>query len=600
VDPYALIPLTSCVLCTGYCLSVWTGPSSLDDRRRRAYTRGLMALFALYTGFETAFKIVPDSRVAHVCLELAGWTLISMGPVAIMTALRLALRPHEQLRRVAMVLYAIGALLLLLEWRTGLMFEGIVETSFGIRSIAGPLYYPAAVYVLVCGGLAFRTLSRAIADSPNFEAHPLLPRRMIRASVVFLLLASLATDVVLPLAGIEAPGLASLGFGLIALSALWTISQRDGGHITATPGLVSEHILHALNEGVAFLSMDGRVLLANESIAHLVGVEARSFVGQPMAPHLPDLELGGTSDRVELECELHAMNGHTQPVSVSISTVRDGRGTPLGRVVVVRDVRELKTIKNRLVMSGRLAAVGQMAAGIAHEINNPISFVRTNLGVLKEHWQTIDAALVGVARDEAIEAVLKDGEELIAESVEGVDRAAGIVRDVRELSHVGSAGHVHGNLNHILERVIRLVSSDMGTGVSIERRFGEGCRAQVSPDQITQVFVNLLTNAVHAVQPRGHIIIESRRRDDQVEVRFIDDGHGVADEIRERIFDPFYTTKEVGAGTGLGLSISHEIVRGHGGELVYTPNESGGACFTVYLAASPERDQGVHGTPEQD
>jgi len=341
------------------------------------------------------------------------------------------------------------------------------------------------------------------------------------------------------------------------------------------------------------------VLLANESLGHLVGIDARSFVGRPLAPHLPELSLTRTPDRVELECELHATSGHTQPVSASISTVRDGRGTPLGRVVVLRDVREIKTIKNRLVMSGRLAAVGQMAAGIAHEINNPISFARTNLGVLKEHWKTIDAALVGAARDEAIESVLKDGEELIAESVEGIDRAAAIVRDVRELSHVGTAGHVHGNLNHILERVIRLVSPEMGPGVTIERRFGEGCRAQISPDQITQVFVNLLTNAVHAVQPKGRIIVESRRNADQVEVHIIDDGHGVSEEIRDRIFDPFYTTKEVGVGTGLGLSISHEIVRGHGGELVYAPNHPRGSCFSCYFAASPDREA-ESGGPDRD
>jgi signal transduction histidine kinase len=337
------------------------------------------------------------------------------------------------------------------------------------------------------------------------------------------------------------------------------------------------------------------VLLANESLGHLVGADPRSFVGKPLDTYLPDFDLSDSRDRLDADCDLRDLAGHLQPVSLSVSTVRDSRGFALGRVVVLRDVRELKTLKSRLAMSGRLAAVGQMAAGIAHEINNPISFVRTNLGVLREHWRTIDASLHGDARDACIEDVLKDGEDLIAESVEGIDRAAGIVRDVRELSHAGPAGRIHANVNQILERVIRLASQEMGPGVSIERRFGDDCRAHVSPDQITQVFVNLLTNALHAVEGKGHVVIESRRQADRVEVSVIDDGSGIPESIRERIFDPFYTTKEVGVGTGLGLSISHEIVRGHGGELVYAPNPSGGACFTVYLAASPEGAPSLHG-----
>jgi len=589
MDPYALIPLISCVLCTGFCLSVWSGPATLDDRRRRLHTRVLMALFALFTALGTGFRLGLGPTVDAFCLHGSALVLIAIGPAALTACFALALRPHTRARRWALVLHGTAILLFAIELHTQSAFAGLTQTRFGVQAVPGPLFLPVVVYVIACGVVAFVTLSRALADSPNFDAKAGPFGWAVKLSVLLLLSVASVTDVILPLLGIESPRFATAGFGLVAAAALWSISARGGNHITVTPALISEHILHALNEGVAFLDVDGRVLLANESLGHMVGEDPRSLVGQTLEAQLPDFELAAARDRLDVECELHGLAGHAQPVSVSLSTVRDGRGTPLGRVVVLRDVRELKLLKSRLVMSGRLAAVGQMAAGIAHEINNPISFVRTNLGVLREHWQALDEALRGDVRDASIEEVLKDGEELITESVEGVDRAAGIVRDVRELSHAGPAGRVQGNLNHILERVIRLASSEMGPGVSIERRFGESCRAHVSPDQMTQVFVNLLTNAIHAVENKGHIVVESRRHDDRVEVSVIDDGSGVSETIRDRIFDPFYTTKEVGIGTGLGLSISHEIVRGHGGELVYAPNPSGGACFTVYLEASADR-----------
>jgi len=587
MDPYALIPLVSCVLCTGYCLSVWSGPASPDDRRRNAYTRGLMGLFGAYSGLGFAYRLGIGDPFDAICLHASALVLIAIGPAAIMTCFALALRPHTRARRMAVLLYAAGALLMLVELKMRAVFGGIVQTRFGLQAVPGSMFMPVVCFVIACGVLAYVTLSRAVADSPNFDATMRPVQRLLRLSVVVLIGVASMTDVVLPRLGFETPRLTPAGFGLVAFAMLWTISRQGGAHITATPGLISEHILHALNDGVAFLDAEGRILLANDSLGHLVGTDSRMLVGRPLADHLPRFDLRDSRDRLDVDSELRDLAGHSQPVSLSISTVRNERGSPLGRVVVLRDVRELKTLKSRLVMSGRLAAVGQMAAGIAHEINNPISFVRTNLGVLREHWRTLDESLGAEARSAEIEDVLKDGEELIAESVEGIDRAAGIVRDVRELSHAGPAGRIQSNLNHILERVIRLASSEMGPGITIERRFGEDCVAHVSPDQMTQVFVNLLTNAIHAVEQRGHIVIESRRHGDRLEVSVIDDGMGIPEAIRERIFDPFYTTKEVGDGTGLGLSISHEIVRAHGGELAYAPNPEGGACFTVHLAAAP-------------
>ncbi len=591
MDPYALIPLFSCVLCMAYCLSVWSGPVSPDDRRRNAYTRGIMALFAIYTGLAFVYRVSSSERIDAFALYGSGLTLIAIGPVAIATCFELALRPHVRARRIGRAMYAVGGALFVGQLFTGGVFSGVEQTRFGAQAAHGPLFAVSVVYLFGCAVLAYVTLSRALADSPDFSRRGRPKGRVLLISVILMVVVAGLSDVVLPALGFETPRLAPAGFGLIALTSLWTISGSNGSHITATPALISEHILHALNEGVAFVDLDGHVVLANESLAHLLGDDHRGLVGRPLGEHLSGFDLGAPEDRLGVECELLDLSGHSQPVSLSISTVRDERGAPLGRVVVLRDVREVKSLKTRLVTSGRLAAVGQMAAGIAHEINNPISFVRTNLGVLREHWQTLDACLAASENGASLEEVLKDGEDLISESVEGIDRAAAIVRDVRELSHAGPGGRLQTNLNQLLERVVRLASPEIGPGVRLERRFGHDCRAHVSPDQMTQVFVNLLTNALQAVDGQGHIVIESLQHGDSAEVSVIDDGAGVPESIRDRIFDPFYTTKEVGDGTGLGLSISHEIVRGHGGELVYAPNPQGGACFTVRLAAASPSDR---------
>jgi PAS domain S-box-containing protein len=589
MHPFAFAPLIGCVLCTAYCMAVWLGVSDLEERRRRRLTRVLFGLFAAYAGCEAAWNLLGDPVAGLPYLHASTAVLLAIGPMAVITTLRLALRPHRLAKRgaVAVTLAAIG--FLVLEQATGWMYQGLEVTAWGVNPIPGPLYPLVYVFVLSCGAVAYFIFKEAVGDSPQFEPGP--GGFFILVGIGAAVLATCLTDAVLPVMGIPAPRLASLALGLLAVSVVWTMNQSGGQSVVATPSLISEHILHSLNEGVAFVDLEGRVLLANEGLGHLMGTDSQMLVGASFSEHLPSLDLTRAQERIDIECELQTTYRSKILVAASLSTVRDQRGEALGLVVVLRDVRELKVLRNRLATSGRLAAVGQMAAGIAHEINNPISFVRTNLGVLREHWQAVETAFKSSRLDPVLEEVLKDGEELIAESVEGIDRAAAIVRDVRELSHAGSGGCLNANLNELLDRVIRLVSPQIGPNVTIDRRFDEDCRAEIRPDQISQVFINLLTNAVHAVGDEGRILIETSRGDDHVEIRISDNGCGIPANDRDRIFDPFYTTKEVGVGTGLGLSISHEIVRGHGGELLLLNGSDPGSTFCVRLAALPRQDQ---------
>jgi len=160
------------------------------------------------------------------------------------------------------------------------------------------------------------------------------------------------------------------------------------------------------------------------------------------------------------------------------------------------------------------------------------------------------------------------------------------VRDVREFSHAGHRERELADLNELLDQVIRVAAPEIGSGISIDRRYGELPLVLCSPQQLKQVFLNLTVNAIHAVDGSGTVVITTRAERNHVRVWIDDDGCGIPDSLLERIFDPFFTTKEVGQGTGLGLSISHEIIRGHGGEIIIEPKAEVGSCFAVTLPLS--------------
>ena len=265
---------------------------------------------------------------------------------------------------------------------------------------------------------------------------------------------------------------------------------------------------------------------------------------------------------------------------------RDRRGNPLGLVVSLRDLREVESLRSRLVTSDRLAAVGQLAAGIAHEINNPLAFVRANLSLLEEHWKRIREPLRGNGEElsaDQLREILFDADELIEESLEGVDRAAEIVRGVRNFSHAGSGSREPAALDDLMEQVLVMASPRLKHRIEIERRYAELPPVRCAPQQLKQVFLNLVVNAEQAMAEGGTLRLTTRHEDGVVEIEVKDTGHGIPEEILDRIFDPFFTTKPVGEGQGLGLGIAHEIVRSHSGSIRVESMPGDGTRFTVRL-----------------
>ena len=229
---------------------------------------------------------------------------------------------------------------------------------------------------------------------------------------------------------------------------------------------------------------------------------------------------------------------------------------------------------------------GAFAAGIAHEINNPLAFVRSNLCHLRREWTAFESE---AAKLEAAGApLLADWGELLEESLEGVDRATTSVRDVRELSHAGAATPESVDAHALLDQVLRMARSQLAPDVRVETdHIGDGLLL-CEPQRLKQVFLNLVVNAGQAIGPTGRIRVSTRSDDRSIHAIVEDDGCGMPPDVRERIFDPFFTTKPVGRGTGLGLSIAYEIVRSHGGEIWCESQSGRGSAFHVRLPRRTE------------
>jgi signal transduction histidine kinase len=401
------------------------------------------------------------------------------------------------------------------------------------------------------------------------------------------------TDGVMPYLEVQVPRLGTASFMLLGLTIFWGFYRY--GYSLLAPGDFAREILETLPDGVAMLRLDGSVRGGNGALARLLECRPEQLTGLRLTDHFepPEIatELAAASDR---QCELRTFGGRRTPVAVASTLLRDRRGSALGRVLVVRDLAEITSLRHGLLLSGRLAAVGELAAGIAHEINNPLAFARANLSLLREHFDTIGGSLGKPDDQETASLLLAEGSELIDESLEGVDRATAIVRDVRGLAHAGNRRREAADLNVLLDGVLRMAAPQLRGHATVHTQWGVLPPVMCVPQELQQVFLNLVMNASQAIGTPGSIWIASRAEGDCVVLDVEDDGGGIAPEILEKIFDPFFTTKPVGEGTGLGLSLAYGIVRKHGGEITVESQPGQRTRFSVRLPASADIIPGLN------
>lgn len=407
------------------------------------------------------------------------------------------------------------------------------------------------------------------------------------------------------------------------------------------------NIIENMADGVVVLSTDATIWYANRALCAMTGWSAQELDGAPLGKIISDDEISlfvmlqhmiTKGPITDYETCLVSREGEKMPVSFNGSVLRDEGGRMLGLVGVARDNREIKKLilkleeanstlekkvlqrtyelekayndlKNKdtqLIQSEKMASLGQLAAGVAHEINNPIGFINSNLGTLERYVEgfvgltkiysdvsdqvdklrseEVRSALDTIKKymnDNDMEFVVDDAVKVIKECEEGVERVRKIVMDLKEFSHVDKAEKAYFNINKGLDSTLNIVRSEIKYKADVIKEYGDIPEVLCHPSELNQAFMNLLVNASHAIENNGKIILKTYADTENVYVDVSDNGCGIPEEIKDKIFDPFFTTKEVGKGTGLGLSISYGILKKHNGEITVRSKVGEGTTFTV-------------------
>lgn len=266
---------------------------------------------------------------------------------------------------------------------------------------------------------------------------------------------------------------------------------------------------------------------------------------------------------------------------------------------------QLKQTQAAILQQDKMASIGLLAAGVAHEINNPMGFIGSNLCTLGKYVDRLssfielqsktlelqDPALLEVVTAERkkgkIDRIIEDAQDLLGESLEGAERVRVIVQNLKNFSRVESdQSLVETDLNECLQSTVKIAWNEIKYKALVIEEYGDIPKIPCHPQQLNQVFLNLLVNAAHAIESSGEIRIRTAADDNSVWVHISDTGSGIDPEHLKKIFEPFFTTKPVGKGTGLGLSIAYDIVKKHGGKIEVESELGKGTCFHIRLPMS--------------
>lgn len=386
--------------------------------------------------------------------------------------------------------------------------------------------------------------------------------------------------------------------------------------------LFMQALLDAIPHPVFYKDLKGRFLGSNEASENFFGLSRNEIVGLKtediltgeitQKARVSDFELLHSNSKVAYETGIEDAQGQFHNVIVTKAYYSNTEGNPAGIVGILMDITDKLAMERELLQSQKMASIGQLAAGVAHEINNPTGFVSSNLNTLSEYQEDLKRLieayqrLIGnlgkmptamvdrpiehqIAAVEAIEAeidlpfLLEDVSALIKESSDGTERIKKIVEDLKHFAHPGQDKIQDTDINQGLETTLNIVNNELKYTATVIKELGDLPIIQANPQQLNQVFANILVNAAHAINTNGEIRIQTRHLDEQVEICISDTGCGIPEDHLERIFDPFFTTKEVGKGTGLGMNIAYNIIKKHQGDIQVSSVVGEGTRFTIQL-----------------
>jgi two-component system sensor histidine kinase HupT/HoxJ len=386
-------------------------------------------------------------------------------------------------------------------------------------------------------------------------------------------------------------------------------------------------VLSSMTDVLIVCDVDGRIQRVNQALEELVGRGEAELRGRSFLPLLApgsraQAECFAQQIRSEAvhDCEVALLgaDGEEVPLAMNCTSRFDHRGRLVGMVLIGRPVgdlreayralefayTELKRAQTRLVAAEKMASLGRLVAGVAHELNNPISFVYGNVHALsryrerlRAYCEAVDASalspdLAALKQELRIEKLLDDLEPLIKGTLEGAERVRDLVQDLRRFSSGRQGETTDVDLVHLIHTAVHWVTKGGRRDLELSLDLPERLSLRGHPGHIHQMLMNLVQNALDAMQdqPVARLEIAAGSDGDGVWITLRDHGPGIAEADLMRVLDPFFTTKPVGSGTGLGLSISYGIAQDHGGRLLIDNHPGGGALVRVELAAAAPAD----------
>lgn len=271
--------------------------------------------------------------------------------------------------------------------------------------------------------------------------------------------------------------------------------------------------------------------------------------------------------------------------------------------LLANTLQELKETQAHLVQSEKMAALGQVVAGVAHEVNNTINFISNALPGLQDRIAKLQHAYTnspGEDTEQKQHHLLEQIKTLIVNIDEGTKRTSEIVRDLQDFSRSESPGMRYFSVHEGLESTLAIIHPEYRNRITITKDYGNNIpQITCNPGQINQVFMNILINAFQAIKGNGSVNIKTTQKDGQIHILIKDDGHGIPEEIITKIFDPFFTTKDIGKGTGLGLGICYQIIHKHHGKIKVHSDKNQGAEFEIILPIEPPEQENEEFEPSQ-
>ncbi len=373
-------------------------------------------------------------------------------------------------------------------------------------------------------------------------------------------------------------------------NVLWS---TDDGPVTGAGGIAMPLALEGEIAGKLVLVADGRDEALVKSVAELSHAALRIIIASKLKRILTtEIHTRVVSQSYE---ELLDVNRKLAASENSLRLLAESL-----ELKVEERTAELKKAHARLLQQEKMASVGQLAAGVAHEINNPLGFISSNLQTMDRYAARLIAMLDFCCSETAGEprlagAVRRKWEELklefirddifalLKQSREGVERVRKIVSDLKDFSHVETTGQCPADLNEEIDKTLNVLAHELPEDAEIVRNYRPLPGFVCNPALLCQVFLNIVLNAVQACPKGLRLVIDSGHDKGHIRLSFADNGPGIPEQIRSRIFEPFFTTRDVGSGTGMGLTVAYDIISGYGGTIEVSCPEEGGAVFMITL-----------------